>query len=381
MLIRVIPLVWLIAVVAGGDGPDFSFGDMDFSMEYFKAAYNASTNCVVSPLSVRLVVAAFYQVAGATAEQSLQRAFYLPLEKSVASDNAAEFLEEIAGGSQLKIAFKAWKNQDQLSDEFATALRKILKTSPDNVRFEDNVSTANSLNRWVSEATDGKIQKFVSTGDLNSNSDLFISNVVALTASWAEKFSTSKTDRQMFAFVNGARQVDMMHETLEVLYKMDETYHAIQIPYSEESDLAMWILAPRGPSGNFETLMNSLSSGLFDDIETTAMPKVVDISLPRFQVGFNHEIKHIIQRMGYGALFSQNDFNVFKGRKSRLSDLRQSAILTVEEQGFDVAAISSSRADSPSKNIQFNVNQPFVFIIKKISTDTTIFVGHYSNYQ
>ncbi|XP_019536551.3 serine protease inhibitor 42Dd-like [Aedes albopictus] len=380
MLIRVISLVWLVAAVAGGDGPDFSFGDVDFSVEYFKAAHNASSNCVVSPLSVRLILAAFYQVAGADVEETLQRAFYLPLEKSVASDNVAEFLDGNAGNTQLQIAFKAFKNQDQLSDVFATTLQKAFKISPENVKFEDRSSVASSVNRWARESTNGRIQQFINEEDLDVNSELLLLNAVALKASWAEKFSVSKTDRQMFAFTNGPRPVDMMHETLEVLYKIDNTYHTIQIPYSEDSDLAMWVLVPRG-SGSFDGLLNSLSSGLLDDIETTAMPKVVDISLPRFQIQSYLDAKHVIERMGYRVLFTENDFNVFEGRKSSLSDLRQSTFLTVDEEGTEAAAVSSASTKFRSKNIQFNVNQPFVFIIKKISTDTTVFIGHYSIYQ
>lgn len=353
LITRVIPLIWLIVVVAGGDGPDFSFGDVDFSVEYFKAAYNASSNCVVSPLSVRLILAAFYQVASADVEETLQRAFYLPLEKSVASDNVAEFLQGVAGSSQLQIAFKALKNQDQLSEVFATTLQKVFKTTPDNVKFEDRTSVANSINRWASESTNGRIQKFISEDDLDTNSELMLLNAVALKASWAEKFSASKTDPQLFAFVNGPRQVDMMHETLEVLYKIDNTYHTIQIPYSEDSDLAMWILVPRG-SGTFEGLLNALSSGLLDDIETTAMPKVVDISLPRFKIRSNLDVKQVIERMGYGVLFAENEFNVFEGRKSSLSDLRQSTFLTVDEEGTEAAAVSCKSVNSIS------IEQPLI---------------------
>ncbi|XP_065084082.1 uncharacterized protein LOC135706399 [Ochlerotatus camptorhynchus] len=387
MLIKMVPLVLglllaaSIAVVAEGDGPDFSFGDVDFSVEYFKAAYNASSNCVVSPLSVRLALAAFYQVAGADVEETLQRAFYLPLEKSVASNNAAGFLDEVASNQQLQVAFKTLKNQDPLSDEFASTLQKVFKTTAETVKFENKASVVSTVNRWANEVTNGRIQNFLNDKDLDSTTELILLNAVALKASWAEKFSTSKTDRQTFAFLEGPRQVDMMHETLEVLYKIDNAYHTIQIPYSEDSDLSMWILVPRGPSGSFEGLMSSLSSDLLDDIETTAMPKVVDVSLPRFQIQTNQEAKHIIERMGYGELFTQNDFNVFKGRKSRLSDLRQSTFLTVDEEGTEAAAVSSVATKFRSKNIQFNVNQPFVFIIKKISTDTTVFIGHYSNYQ
>ncbi|EDS28332.1 serine protease inhibitor, serpin [Culex quinquefasciatus] len=382
MLIKaVVPLVFVtIAVVVGADGPDFSFGDADFSVEYFKAAFNASRNEVVSPLSIRLALAAFYQVAGSVVEQTIQRAFYLPLEKSVASENAAGFLEEVSTNQQLQVAFKVLKNQDLLSDEFASTLSKVFKTAPESVEFADKRSVVTSVNTWANRATNGQIRNFLKEDELDTNTELILLNAVSLKASWAERFSEAKTDRQSFAFRNGIRPVDMMHETVEVLYKVAPEYHAVQIPYNEESDLSMWILVPRG-QGNFDSLVASLSSDLLDDIETTAMPRAVDISLPRFQIRSELPAKKIIEKMGFEQLFAESDFSIFKNRKSELSDLRQSTFLQVNEEGTEAAVVSSATTKFRAKNAQFNANQPFVFIIKKISTDTIVFIGHYSNFE
>lgn len=341
MLIKaVVPLVFVtIAVVVGADGPDFSFGDADFSVEYFKAAFNASRNEVVSPLSIRLALAAFYQVAGSVVEQTIQRAFYLPLEKSVASENAAGFLEEVSTNQQLQVAFKVLKNQDLLSDEFASTLSKVFKTAPESVEFADKRSVVTSVNTWANRATNGQIRNFLKEDELDTNTELILLNAVSLKASWAERFSEAKTDRQSFAFRNGIRPVDMMHETVEVLYKVSPEYHAVQIPYNEESDLSMWILVPRG-QGNFDSLVASLSSDLLDDIETTAMPRAVDISLPRFQIRSELPAKKIIEKMGFEQLFAESDFSIFKNRKSELSDLRQSTFLQVNEEGTEAAVVS-----------------------------------------
>ncbi|XP_058828833.1 leukocyte elastase inhibitor-like [Topomyia yanbarensis] len=381
MLIKaVVPLLFALATItAGADGPDFSYGDAHFSTDYFRAVYNASNNCVVSPLSVRLAMAAFYEVSGVATEETVQRAFYLPVLKSLAIENAASLLEEIGTSQQLKVAFKVLKKQNSLSDEFTETLGKVFKISPKN--FEERSSVLHSVNSLASLVSSGPHRNLLREDDLNSNAEMILLNAVALRVSWAERFPIGETKRQVFAFRDGPREVDMMHETVEVLYKSDTNYHAIQIPFSEESDLTMWIFVPRG-SGNFFSLMKSLSATLLEDMETTAVPETVDVSLPRFEIRSNHGTRTVIDKLGYGQLFKDIDFSTFKGRKSGLSELVQSAALKVDEKGtHSPGAATPAVAQNRAENTKFVADQPFVFIVKKISTDTIILIGHYSNYN
>ncbi|XP_055528750.1 antichymotrypsin-2-like [Wyeomyia smithii] len=378
MLIRMIPLLlWSFAagatVVAGAEGPDFSFGDARFSIEYFKASYNGSKNCAVSPLSVRLVMAAFLQAAESTAEETLARAFYLPQQKELASENAASFLSGVRDMQQLQMVYKILKNPDAFTDEFAAVWEKVFKTLPENVQFSERSSVGNAAN--------GLIGNSVSDNLLDARSEMAILSSISLKASWAEKFSPATTDRQIFTFRDGTqRNVQMMHKTIEVLYKADSTFRVVQIPYSEESDLSMWVLIPRRP-GSFKSLMGALSDDLLEDIETTAMPTVVDISLPRFEIQTTHAVRKVIEKLGYGQLYWAKELSFFKGRKSALGEIVESTLLQVDEEGTDSAAVQPTLAKDRTDNIQFNVNQPFIFIIKKISTDTIVLVGHYSNYE
>ncbi|XP_055627822.1 neuroserpin-like [Toxorhynchites rutilus septentrionalis] len=381
MLINVVPLICVFAtIVAGVVGPDFSFGDAEFSIDYYRAAYNASSNCLVSPLSVRLAMVPFYRVAGSSADRTIQRVFYLPLDKSVASDNAAEIFNGINGNKQLQIAFKVLRQQNTLSDEFTIALDKTLKMIPDVVSFSEKSTVTNFINEWAERVSNKQIRNIAGIDNLDPSVELMLFNAVSLKASWAEKFPIGNTKRQPFAFLNGIREVDMMHTSLEVLYKHEDTYHAIQIPYGEESDLSMWILVPRGV-GSFDSLMTTLSAELINDIEITAMPKVAEVSLPRFEIRSDHDAKKIIQSMGYTQLFSDKAFNVFKGQKSTLCGLRQSSFLLVDEDASEDSTSAFAPAKQRSKNTQFNVNQPFIFIIKKISSDTIVFIGHYSHHE
>ncbi|XP_053687267.1 antichymotrypsin-2-like [Sabethes cyaneus] len=385
MLIRAIPLIlWSFsagAAAAGAEGPDFSYGDAHFSIEYFKAAYNASKNCAVSPLSVRLAMAAFLQAADSSSfEETLQRAFYLPQQKTLASENAASFLNEVSEMRQLQIAYKVLKNSDPLTDEFAAVLEKVFKTSPEEIQFSEKSLLLNSANGWGNKVTNGLIRNFLYDSSLDPRSEMAILNSVSLRASWAEKFSPAMTDRQIFTFRDGTRNVQMMHKTIEVLYKADSTYQTVQIPYSEESDLSMWLLMPASGAGSFKSLMAALTDDLLEEIETTAVPTVVDISLPRFEIQTVHTVRKVIEKLGYGQLYRANELSLFKAHKSTLGEMVQGALLKVDEEGTDSTVAQPITAQDRTENTRFNANQPFIFIVKKISTDTIVLIGHYSNY-
>ncbi|XP_055609522.1 serpin B6-like [Uranotaenia lowii] len=358
--------------------PDFSFGDGDFTINYFKALYSPEINTAVSPIALRLPMAVFYEAAGSSLDHVVQKSFYLPDSKLETTNNAIKFVQEIHENKYLTMSYKLLKDKRPFSEHFNSSVAKVLGLVPEEVSFSRSSPIVKSVNAWASFISKGKIADFF-LDQLPSNvTEMFLGNTVTLEARWAEMFPLANTDQRKFNYRTGPRDTAMMRESIEVLHSSVENYQAIQIPFSEDSDLAMWILLP-GEGKTIRNLVENLSSEMLYEIETTAMPKLVDITLPRFEIQSLHRMEDVLTRMGHGELFELQDFEIFQGRKSMLPDLRQHSYLKINEDGTGVPDSMASTIYRRSDNIAFNADEPFVFIIKKITSDVIVFIGHYSN--
>ncbi|XP_049289667.1 serpin B10-like [Anopheles funestus] len=374
----VVSFVLLLGAAVAATGPDLSFGDADFSLQYFKQSYNASGNLVVSPVAVRLAFSALYQVTDDSTREAVQRAFYLPPDTANARANAEQLVNDLEQSPFLNVSFALLQTEGQLSQELEEATRTIFHVQPRTVRFTDRRAVVEDVNEWAARVTDGRIRNYLAESDVDVNAELMLLNAMQMRANWAQKFDMDRTVRETFRFRNGPAVVDMMSVSLEVLHYAQPKFHAVQLPYSEESDLTMWILSPHR-DGTFEELFERLAADLLDELESSAMPKMVDLWLPKFTITESHDARDVLSRMGHETLFDREGFSVFQSHKSMLGALKQSTFIQVDESGTEAAAVTSVGTKFRIRNTQFRVDQPFIFIIKKLSIDTILFVGHYSN--
>uniref|UniRef100_A0A182NHD4 Serpin domain-containing protein n=1 Tax=Anopheles dirus TaxID=7168 RepID=A0A182NHD4_9DIPT len=369
----------LLLSATDAKGPDLSFGDAAFSVQYFKRSFNASGNGVVSPLAVRLAFSALYQVTDAGTREAVQRAFYLPAEPGDARTNAEQLVGELEQSRFLNVSFAVFQSDgQQLSSALQDVAQSIFRAEPRPVVFANRGAVVREVNEWATAATGGRIRDYLAESDVDVNADLLLLNALYMRANWAQRFEMERTVGETFQFRNGPGPVELMSASLEVLYHAQPKLHAVQLPYSEESDLTMWILLPhRG--GTFDELLELLSAELLDELETAATPKTVDLWLPRFTIEGSHDARDVLRAMGHEAIFDREAFAVYQNHKSMLGALKQSTFVQVDESGTEAAAVTSVGTKFRVKNTQFRANQPFIFLIKKLSIDTILFVGHYSN--
>ncbi|XP_050074914.1 leukocyte elastase inhibitor-like [Anopheles maculipalpis] len=377
-----VPLTLLLlgATTVPASGPDLSFGDADFSVQYFKQSYNASGNLIVSPVAVRLAFSALYQVTDNRTRETVQRAFYLPLDTSDARSNAEQLVNDLEQSPFLNVSFAVLQTEGQLSRELQNAIKSIFHVESRTVAFSNRRSVVEDVNKWASDVTNGRILNYLAESDVDVNVEMMLLSAMHMHANWAQKFDMERTAEETFQFRNGPRSVEMMSVSLELLYYAQHSFHAVQLPYSEESDLTMWILMPHR-NGTFDELMELLTVELLDELETSAMPKMVDLWLPKFSISDSHDARDVLKRMGHGTLFDVEGFAVYQNHQSMLGTMKQSTFIQVDEWGTEAAAVTSIGTKFRIRNTQFRADKPFIFIIKKLSIDTILFVGHYSNHD
>ncbi|KAL1403789.1 hypothetical protein pipiens_005557 [Culex pipiens pipiens] len=359
---------------------EFNVGNLDFTLKFFRNHYNSSSNSIVSPISVRLALAALYQAAGPKLDPTFQHAISIPTKnkKKIANDIRA-FLET-TNSEHLRVLFKAYKLDKALDATFEKALQDVFGTSIDTVDFRNRAKVTNVVNRWVSDATNQLIEKFVEESSVDPSTEFMLINAVALEARWANKFSPNQTRQMTFHFENGDREVQMMSQVMSVSYKIAEDFHAAELLYTEKSDLSMWIILPRG-RGSLGDLVGSLTPELLTNIRLGAKTVSLNVELPRFTIRNEFDVNRVLEKMGHGGLFGNADLQVFAGSKSEIDDIFQSAVIKVNEEGTEASSGTRVNVKWRVGPRPFFANKPFIFFIQKRSTNTILFIGQYSNHE
>ena len=93
----------------------------------------------------------------------------------------------------------------------------------------------------------------------------------------------------------------------------------------------------------------------------------------------------ILSTMGMPSAFSATDAELsgMSPDAMRLSYVRQDAVIKVDEEGSEAAAVSSAAVEknyaaAPGENVVFHADHPFIYLISESSTGAILFAGRYS---
>jgi len=322
-------------------------------------------NIVVSPLSVATALS--MTLNGAVGETQTQMLDTLGFKKTpaVQVNEASRSIRTLLGNVdptvQLRVANSIWAREGA---PFAEPFLQTNETAygAKTTRLDFGAPDAlETINRWVKEATNGKIEKMVQ--ELSKDDQMVLLNAVYFKGDWRTPFAKDQTKDGVFVDSDGKdRTVPMMKLTSNLGYAEDKGWSAVSLPYGN-GRLEMVVMLP---SGKLDDLSKSLSSGLPKALDT--MNEVsVGLTMPKFKVEFEEKLNKPLQQLGMKLAFGPSaDFSAMSSDKLMISTVMHKTFIEVDEQGTEAAASTSVTMTKTSAQIAkpFNVNKPFVFIIR-----------------
>ena len=373
----------LISLVAGNSG---------FAFDLYQAVKNVDGNLFYSPHSISLALAMTYTGArGETAQQMvdtlhftlednrLHPAFnWLDIELASRGKGAKGKDEE---GFRLNIVNAIWGQRDYdflaefldvLAENYGAGLRILdFAKAPEDSRV--------TINNWVSEQTEGRIEDLIPQGLIDTWTRLVLTNAIYFNAAWQYPFEESMTKDGPFYLLDGSKvTVPMMKQTEHFGYTEGEGYQAVELPY-DGRELSMVILLPR--KENFEQFEGSLDYQLVDSLIKTLEYQRVSLTMPKFEFESEFRLKETLSAMGMPVAFSgwDADFSGITGSRDLwIADVIHKAFISLDEEGTEAAAATAvvmPTAMPPEEPVEFNVDRPFIFLIRDIETGAILFVG------
>ncbi|XP_076177429.1 uncharacterized protein LOC143151855 [Ptiloglossa arizonensis] len=348
-------------------------------------------NLLVSPISLKLALVLLYEGAQDETAHELSNVMHLPVTRTGTRDKFSSILRSLQTSSpayKLNIGTRIFVDMNILTRQRYEA---IIKTFYDTDVVTANLTDAHplvqSINNWVSNLTDGNIDKMIEDERNVKDSLMLIMNALYFKGSWRRKYF-SPENTQMGPFHpnrNETVNVPFMRTVGRFYYSESSELDAkiLRIPY-DGNKFAMYFLLPRTRYG-IDQLVNEINPFVLMRHVWLMQDLSVDVSIPKFKFEYTSQLEAVLRELGIRDIFDDTATLTGIARTKRtskhlkVSNIVQKAGIEVNENGTTAYAATEIDLVNKIEEETFHANRPFMFYIEDESTGTILYMGKIIN--
>ena len=366
----------------------------DLGMKMFSklAPAEAGKNMMISPLSISIAMA--MSTNGATGENLDEMKEVLGFGEMELGNVNEQFKHLIASLVEadkdlvLEIANSVWMRED-FSLDVKAAFTDLLKEFYDAEVFAEGFSAEN-INAWVSEKTNGKIDEIVK--EIGANTVMYLINAIYFKAAWTTAFNEENTREGVFMLSDGTETTaDFMSFSEEeeapdfFSYSSDwsdkDGYAVIRIPYGRGVFAFYGIVPSYDNKSNIDDFIAKMAENGFDHYTSELTEKGFPLELPKFKFEYSKSLVDIFKELGMEKAFVEGGFyNIAEAPHDPfISDILHKTFIEVNEAGTEAAAVTAVEYGENAMPSGFYATRPFVFVIRDDRTGSILFIGKVEN--
>lgn len=369
-----------------------------FAADLFRKNTESGKNSMLSPLSAYLCLSMCANGAGGITKSEMEKV--LGLDMDALNLYCANLYSRINENKQLE-EYLSTSNAIWYNDAYGIMPKKnfldvnALYYGVDlyKANFRD-VNVAADVNLWISEKTDGMIEKMLD--NVNEKAIMLLVNTLLFESRWAQAGGYNRTNVDFTDSDGRTKSVSGFYSTGYSYFK-SENFHAFKTAY-EANGIAFYGILPTddGKYGGKDVDFDSVIAG-FDANEMYGILNgrqrelyMVHAMTPCFKFDYEVQLSDYFAKNGmpsafdmWGADFSNmyettDAFNVY------ISNILQKTAIELDENGTKAAAatvIVNATAMDPSQftQIQMYLDRPFIFMIVDEVSGVPLFVGSVAN--
>jgi len=365
---------------------------------------NRLKNVVISPFSIHLCLSMLYYASPRNSSTHKQMSAALGLtdvglQSSQYLLNYAEALQYYSRVSQsqnatVRLANKIFIKEGSTIKPKYQQVMQFYSTSVDEVSFANPSTAENSINRWVSDRTNGLIDELLSPGSVDPLTLMVLVNAIYYKANWLVPFDKRRTIPWDFNLLGSnidqlrtaVHKEMMIHESVDLraAYNIPglDGASVLEIPY-ENTDFNMYVGLPK--ENTLEALNKLAVNFQYGKFAGSLSGGQKPVSMPKFEMNFEVGLKSILRSMGMTDMFDfgrANFTDMTDEKEIAVTSVAHSAVVKVDESGSEAAAataaILGTRTVQLNRN-DFQVDRPFVFMIHDKKHDVPLFFGRILN--
>ncbi len=361
-------------------------GNNDFTFNLFRSVSSGNTsggNLMLSPLSVSMDLGMTSNGASGATLDSMRTTLgfgnFTQDEVNTYYNKLITELPELDPNTSLKIANAIWYRQDfSVTPAFLKTGNTSYLAAVQSLDFT-NPNSVNTINTWVSNQTNGKISKVISS--IKSTDLMFLINAIYFKSIWANKFDPASTKPASFVLPdNSELQTNFMNGHIPCNFYKGQDATILELPYANDKYSMVLVMPASGQSlGNFVSTLNSTTwASMIAKLSSGS----ADVSVPKFQFTYATSLKDQLSAMGMGIAFSDAaDFtNINPAGNLQITDVKHNTYIAVDETGTEAAAATTVIVGPTAiANYQLTIDHPFFFAIREMKSGLILFAGTVSN--
>jgi serpin B len=356
-----------------------------FGFDLFKRLRGraADENVFFSPLSVTVALAMTYNGAAGETKKSMARVMKIEGMNGAELNRAsAELLNALKSADpkvELTIANSLWARSGmRFNENFLADARQFYGAQISTLDFS-NPQSSGAINRWVSDATKGKISRIIDR--IDAQQVMFLINAVYFKGQWQKGFEKTLTKSQTFHSPAGPKPAMMMAQSGNYLYHRGDKFQAVSLPYGKGGVSLYLFLPDQGSS--LDEFLKGFDYLKWEEWINSFNSAPGDVKLPRFKLEYEKTLNDPLKDLGMGAAFSAREADFSGARAERdiyISEVKHKAVVDVNEEGTEAAAatsvgISTTSARRPQERFTFVADRPFLMAIRDSQTGAILFMG------
>lgn len=356
-------------------------GQQELAFELFdkvKSQASTSENSLLSPLSAYTDLSMIANGMGGQSQSDICSFIHISPsqidELNSLNNRLINDLPRLDNKVKIKIANALWHNPVMdLQKEYSSVIRSYYKGDTYKADFSTE-DGQNSFNRWVSNSTDGMVDKI----NLPGNTAIALANSITFDGKWAVPFNQESTKTRIFRNGVGENQfVPTMFGDNKACV-LTEGFSVVRLPYGN-GIYRMTLLLP-----DDET--KSLSAVAFGYDQWRRISQSLDVSkfranilLPRFKVATNRDLRHDFMIMKDTEAFSiKPDLSVMTSYPNiSIGFIYHYTAIEVNEEATHASSstVGGGVSTIPSVPGFVEFNRPFFYVIDEASTGAILFIG------
>ena len=370
----------------------------DLGMKLFSAlaSEEPGKNMMISPLSISIAMAMVTN--GASGENLDEMKDVLGFGNMDLAEINAQFadlvqsLVEADKDLVLSIANSVWMDDELAPDvkqDFIDVLTEFYDAALFTEDFQDE-ATAGKINSWVSEKTNGKIEKVIEK--IGPQAVMYLINAIYFKAAWTTSFDKESTYEGAFILSDGTEgKADYMafapdqevpeFKNYSTDWSDENGYSVVRIPYGRDVFAFYGIVPNPGNKTNIDEFIKKIAENGIDSYFSQLEKGGFHVQLPKFKFAYDKSLVDVFKSLGMEKAFAEGGLTNIADEPHSLfiSDIYHKTFVEVNEEGTEAAAVTVVEVGEKAEPSGFFANRPFVFVIRDDRTGSVLFVGKVEN--
>ncbi|MCK4224603.1 MAG: serpin family protein [candidate division Zixibacteria bacterium] len=358
--------------------------DNKFGLKLFREIIKEEkdSNVFISPLSVSMALGMTYNGANGETQEAMQEVLELNdltiQEVNESYKSLIELLRGLDPKVQFQIANSIWYRQNiPVREEFIDLCNKYFDALVSGLDFDDPAAV-DTINAWVDENTNGKIEEIVDA-PISDFTAMFLINAIYFKGTWTYQFDRASTKDTLFTLPDGTKKpCKMMEQRGLYNYFSNDDFEAVDLPYGD-GDFSMTIFLPYRKT-NIDSLIAKFNQENLNHWLSSFLSDSGDIYIPKFTLEYELKLNDALKALGMSIAFDPEraDFSkMYEIVSVWIDEVKHKTFVEVNEEGTEAAAATAVEMSYGPGPLGFwmRVDRPFVFMIRENKSQTILFIG------